>query len=72
MEEINVKLVSRVKTDGKSPVAVNNRLRQLATKGVKQYGWDRTDLHIRSLNDNRVEISLCARLIPTPLARRTK
>lgn len=71
MEKINVKLVARLKVDPSNCHAINARIRDLATSSnVKQYGWERTDLHVRALKNDRAEVSLNVQLTPTEIPKR--
>lgn len=71
MTPFSVKVVSRVGGVGKDARPINNRIRQLvAARYIKLLGWDKSEFHIRQLNDDRAEISLVVQLTPAPIKQR--
>lgn len=72
MNPINVKVVRRFTS---TPATSNAIYCEICAAGggtgVKRYGWDRTDLRIRSLSGDRCEVSLNVQLTPTPIKQKT-
>lgn len=73
MNPINVKVVRRFPVAAATSNAIYCQICAAGGgTGVKRYGWDRTDLHIRSLSGDRCEVALNVQLTPTPIKNRHK